>query len=340
MDSVDAAFARRVHERVLNPLHLLIIGQASTTLLRQALDWIEDPHDNPIPSLGASLVELIQQAVLRSGVAEVEVACPAEIPAPAVMAGATALCDAIVEALRNAQRHANATHLRVHAMWTDDEVHVLVSDDGRGFSDGEPARLGLTLGIVDAMNSVAGRAQISNDERTGTKVLLVLPHAPLVEGSQQAVGQLASEWPQVAEGTRRLLADLVSGGSAPDQPGVTERARIEDGRIRTWLDSSRVDSWLAAQVAKVVSNAADRGRRVRTTIVGQAGITSALDFDLVTWLDCADSIMLTIEPEEEELLAVIPGGTSVLLTSHPCLKVQLELGPDELRVVRMRRSAC
>lgn len=337
MDPADAAFARMVHERVLNPLHLLILGQASTALLREALDWIEDPHHHPIAAPGANLAGLIQQAVLRSGVAEVEVACPASIPTPVGMSGAAALCDAIVEALRNAQRHADATHLRVQANRTEDEIQVLVSDDGGGLAADEVPRLGLTLGIVEAMNSVAGRAQISSDERTGTQVLLVLPHAPLAHEAQPAAGRLARRWPRVAAGTRRLLADLVSGQSSPDQVRVVQRARIEDGRIRTWLDASRVDSWLAEQVAKIVSDAADGGRRVTTTIVGHAGIRPELDVDLSALLG-ADSIMLTVAPDGEELLAVLSAPATVPAAKLPGLNVAVEHGADERTIVRIRRA--
>jgi hypothetical protein len=337
MDRADSAFARLVHERVLNTLHLIIIGQSGAEVLHSTGAWIDEPDERSAHAPARGLAEAIRDAVLRSGVTGVEIDFLEGADGLISRAIGEALSAAIVEALRNAQRHAQASGLSVQARRDADWVHVEVRDDGRGFDADANPRLGLALGINDALESVAGTAQIRSDARRGTVVLLSVPAASPQTGTDFADGHLIREWPRVSEGARRLIADLVDGHIDLQSPDVTDRARLEDCRIRTWLDCNRVDSWMARQVASVVGQAADHGRRVTATISGRAGISRALDFDLAVALADAEAFMLTVDPDHEELLVIVRGAAELRLKLHEDLPWRIDPVGQGARGIRISR---
>jgi hypothetical protein len=338
MHPADSAFARIVHERVLNTLHLLMIRQANAELLRSTLEWMNDPYNQTARSPDRGLAEAVRDAVLRSGVARAKVSCPQGDDRPLSREVGEALSAAIVEALRNAQRHAKASELSVQASRGADWIHVEVRDDGLGFNAGAIPRLGLTLGITAAMASIAGTAQIRSDARQGTVVLLSLPAAPTQHRPDITDGHLIRDWPRIAGGAGRLFANLLAGRIQPQMPEVADQARIEDCRIRTWLDCNRVDSWMARQVAAAVEDAADHGRRVTATIAGQLGISAALDCDLTMALTDADAILLTVRPDHEELLVIVHGDTKPEYGLHPDLSWRVERVGEGIRGLRISRS--
>lgn len=238
MGAQDAAFARLVHERVLNTLNLVILGVADRAAMVTTVRWMEEP------SLGATgphwddLQELVAAAVRRSGVTGVVVDVPQGLDVRVDERQAAAISDAIVEALRNAARHADATKIQVHLESSDEALRVTIEDDGRGFQEAVTPRFGLSTGICDAMSGIGGRAEVSSVPDRGTRVLLWLPKdAPAGRADAQHVdGMLAAQWPEVAAGSRRLLAQLIGGEIDLFDEWTAERARIEDGRIRSWLD--------------------------------------------------------------------------------------------------------
>ncbi|MBU6245713.1 MAG: hypothetical protein KGP12_10920 [Actinomycetales bacterium] len=339
MEPADAAFARMVHERVLNALHLLVIGQARVELLRATLEWIDVPDRPALPATDHGLAEVIREAVRRSGVAGVEITCPQGVDPPLSPQAAEALSAAVVEALRNAERHAQASLVSVRAGRHAGSIQVEVRDDGRGLDSDATPRLGLAVGITQAMASVAGTVQIRSDAGHGTVVQLAFPTAATDPTTDLVDGRLVREWPAVAVGARRLMADLLADRIDRQSPGVTDRARIEDGRIRTWLDSARVDSWMARQVAVAVGHAADHGRRMTATITGRAGISEPLDLDLAAALTDAEAIMLTVEPDWEELLVIVPGDARLHLAAHLDLPWRIEHMSEGMRGLRIRRGS-
>ncbi|MEU2287942.1 histidine kinase [Streptomyces sp. NPDC013178] len=86
------------------------------------------------------------------------------------------------EAMENAHRHADATHVDVHAGVRDDRLHVTVHDDGRGLPPSvslehlrRAGHFGL-LGMVERAASMDARIEIGRGERDrGTQVRLELP---------------------------------------------------------------------------------------------------------------------------------------------------------------------
>jgi signal transduction histidine kinase len=78
------------------------------------------------------------------------------------------------EALRNAVRHAGATHIRIELSYTDDALHLVVRDDGQGFNveehlAAESDHWGL-LGMKERATRIGGQFDIRSGDGTGTAV--------------------------------------------------------------------------------------------------------------------------------------------------------------------------
>lgn len=269
----DADFARMVHEHVLNALHLIAIGQADQELVAGTLKWMAygsgPPNQDPV-----RLAELVGESVSRAGVADVTVEFTGTSDLRALMLQpevAQPLADALVEAVRNAHRHAHASKVSIRCWTAAGDICLEIADDGKGLERDASPGMGMRLGIQEAMARIGGLAQVRSRRGAGTSVLLRLPvRAQPLEGTQ-AEGQLRRQWPEVARGCRQLLQRLADNQLAfVDQLAVLG-ARIEDARIRAWLDCRRVESWLADQAFAAVAQAADRGRLLRLTIHGEGG---------------------------------------------------------------------
>ena len=93
------------------------------------------------------------------------------------MALATAIFRMFQEILTNIARHAKASSVKVMFGRTPDGVRLSVSDNGRGFLTGDPARpksFGL-LGMRERAESLGGKLTISSTVNVGTTVTVVLP---------------------------------------------------------------------------------------------------------------------------------------------------------------------
>jgi signal transduction histidine kinase len=100
---------------------------------------------------------------------------PLEIPE----AVASALTEAMLQALVNSQQHAGAVSSReLHLKVSEGGVKVVVKDDGRGFrmSRVPKNRLGVRASIIKRMESVGGRAFI--DSRPGAGATIILEWSP------------------------------------------------------------------------------------------------------------------------------------------------------------------
>ena len=98
---------------------------------------------------------------------------------PANVSSETALCLFRIaqEALRNVSRHAGASRVRLSLTRENDELHLLVEDNGRGF-DPRRASGKASLGLVSMRQRaslVAGRIEIKGTEGGGTTVSASVP---------------------------------------------------------------------------------------------------------------------------------------------------------------------
>jgi len=90
-----------------------------------------------------------------------------------------ALVGAAGEAIQNAQRHAHADLVRVTVVIDDQEVRVIIADDGDGFIEAEaelsPEGFGIRNSIRAAMRDIGGHARVSSDFGQGSSWELVAP---------------------------------------------------------------------------------------------------------------------------------------------------------------------
>lgn len=116
-----------------------------------------------------------------------------DVEVTATVEGGTRRLDAAVElalfriaqeALRNVERHADASTARVELRFEDAQTRLLVRDDGRGFEvPADPAslarsgRLGMT-GMRERAELVGGRLRVRAQEGEGTTVTAVVPLEP------------------------------------------------------------------------------------------------------------------------------------------------------------------
>ncbi len=87
----------------------------------------------------------------------------------------------VQESLRNAQRHANAHHLRVNVEFQEAALHVTIVDDGTGFdqrralrSEGESPSLGI-VGMRERARLLGGSLTVRSTAGVGTVVEATLP---------------------------------------------------------------------------------------------------------------------------------------------------------------------
>jgi two-component system NarL family sensor kinase len=84
------------------------------------------------------------------------------------------------EALRNAGKHAQATHVEVRLRNHGDGVQLVIADDGRGFSPGDLDRqrrdghVGLSL-LRDLVADAGGALHVESHPGAGTRVSVEVP---------------------------------------------------------------------------------------------------------------------------------------------------------------------
>jgi len=93
----------------------------------------------------------------------------------------TTLYRVLQEAITNIARHAGATRIGVLLEARDDEVRMIIEDDGRGFSPADPVRpgapakrLGL-IGIRERLSLVSGALEIESAPGRGCTLFIKVP---------------------------------------------------------------------------------------------------------------------------------------------------------------------
>lgn len=79
----------------------------------------------------------------------------------------------VSEALTNAAKHARASVVQVDMGVADQELRLLVRDDGAGGAD--PSRGSGLVGLSDRVEAVGGRIEISSPSGGGTSLLVTIP---------------------------------------------------------------------------------------------------------------------------------------------------------------------
>lgn len=101
---------------------------------------------------------------------------------------ATALVDSIRACLENVLRHSGANVAEVDLAYTDDELTVMVSDQGEGFDPKAiPAdRLGVRFSVIDRIRAAGGTTKIWSAPGAGTSVMIRVPIAEVVAAHEES----------------------------------------------------------------------------------------------------------------------------------------------------------
>jgi len=83
----------------------------------------------------------------------------------------------VQESLHNIAKHSEAKHFRLRLRLSENEVHLLVEDDGIGFSRrriAHPRAFGL-WGLRERIAALGGRVRITSGKGKGTQLRVTLP---------------------------------------------------------------------------------------------------------------------------------------------------------------------
>lgn len=214
------AMRRRVHETVLNTLTGISFGVPAGSAgeaREQAARGVAQLDRSWEFGDGTTVGESVRSAVAAVPGVEVDVALDGD--APLEPGPAQALRDAVVEALRNVERHAGVRAARVTGSVERPSrarpagaVTVEVRDAGRGFLPGEAERFGLRGSLRAGLEAVGGRADIATEPGAGTSVRFSLPATRPFPRSAHDVRALSMTAPQARIGflaTNAYLAAAV-----------------------------------------------------------------------------------------------------------------------------------
>lgn len=98
----------------------------------------------------------------------------------------------VAETLTNANKHANAARVAVHAHTRDGVLHVTVSDDGAGGATPSP-RSGLQ-GLADRIGALGGTFEIDSPPGSGTAVTADIPLAQIALTDDEQRRMTALRW--------------------------------------------------------------------------------------------------------------------------------------------------
>lgn len=170
------AVDRRIHETVLNTLSAIAHGGANTDLLRRECRRdLEQMQLGFMPQTEAGLAAIIRSAIEVAGDGEAFVSVDVASDAQLGSGPAGAMRDALVECLRNVNRHARAKSVHIIA-WADaTHAFVVVSDDGSGMDVNIQERFGVRNSIRSSLRALGGNAILESSPGAGTTVSLSAP---------------------------------------------------------------------------------------------------------------------------------------------------------------------
>lgn len=196
--------AAHVHDTVLN--HLAAVQAAGPGPLRPELavvirndlddlvggDWLQagvaggaSPRPRPVASAPTPFGAAVDRAVAAG--LDVRVTGDVAVVERLDPVRAEALAGAVGQCLTNVLRHAGTGRAEIVAYGDEQEVTVMVIDDGVGFDPGAVAdgRLGLSGSIVGRLARVGGQAQVWSAPGAGTSVVLCVPTGVVDGGGEQ-----------------------------------------------------------------------------------------------------------------------------------------------------------
>ena len=177
VQSARTSVDRRIHETVLNTLNAITQGvdEQAELLQSECRRDVEQLELGALPAQEATIGAVIAEARAAAGlqVPHVKVSVDDDFLLPQQSAGA--LRDALVEALRNVERHAESKTVDISARQESSVLEVVVNDDGRGLREGDTERFGMRNTIKASLSAIGGEAVIVSAPGRGTSVTLRVP---------------------------------------------------------------------------------------------------------------------------------------------------------------------
>jgi hypothetical protein len=101
---------------------------------------------------------------------------------------ATAIVDSIGACLENVLKHSGTTVAEVDLAYADNEITVIVSDQGVGFDVDSVAsdRLGLSLSVVERIRAIGGTAKVWSSVGAGTSIVMRIPVVEKVSAHEES----------------------------------------------------------------------------------------------------------------------------------------------------------
>lgn len=222
------AVTRRIHETVLNTLTALSMG---ITPSREADARAACRRDLEQVSLGleqipdSTLREILTAAGRAVPAVDIMIDLPPESDDMVTASVANPLRDAVVEALRNVERHSGVHHAILRARITD-VIRIDVIDDGIGMSVDAEERFGLRNTIRSGMASIGGSTRIHVPAEGGTVIALTAPLERPMSAPSLGLRTLrivdSSLWARLGVLGTNMFMVLVLGAtiSALERPGL------------------------------------------------------------------------------------------------------------------------
>ena len=162
----------RLDARVVDRLRLDLETLTSADWLRESSEVVLDDQDSALRNQLMMMMSDLQWRGLTVQITGSGTGIYRLSPAVA-----TAVVDAVRACLENVLRHSGTTVAELDLAYSDDEVTVIVTDQGVGFdSEAVPDdRLGLRHSVVERVRAVGGSARIWSSVGAGTSIIMRVP---------------------------------------------------------------------------------------------------------------------------------------------------------------------
>jgi len=143
--------------------------------------WAVDPKDNSLESVADYLGDFASEYLAHSGIS-----CRFDIPValpPIVLEGRLrhGLLLAVKETLNNVERHAQATEVEFRMAIAEDQLEIVISDNGKGFDTKTKYRGNGLKNLPLRLAKLGGQYQIESSPGNGARVTIGLRLSPRTE---------------------------------------------------------------------------------------------------------------------------------------------------------------
>ena len=182
---------------------------------REALVTMRSSLEEDVP-FADMLVRTVEDFESRSGL-RVEFTASTGIPSALAPRVQVELLRIVSEALNNVRKHADATLVRINAEVVDGELLIVVTDNGRGFSQAEAFDKGMGLqGMRERARLIGGNLQVMSEPSGGTTIEVRAPLVTAGVGSVSETSERTTMAPEVDEQAADAQLELpgTAGGSS------------------------------------------------------------------------------------------------------------------------------